>query len=111
MTILNQSKLIHLKHNNMESLLPLIIQLVSGGVGGIGAGKLMEKNSLGTIINAVVGIIGGGLGGQILGMLNIGTGSGGMDIGSIIGSVASGGVGGGVLLVIIGLIKNMLAKK
>ena len=48
---------------------------------------------------------------QQLAMLNIGAGSGGMDIGSIIGSVASGGVGGGVLLLIVGLIKNALAKK
>jgi len=95
----------------MENLLPLIIQLVSGGAGGIGAGKLMKKNSLGTIIDAIVGIIGGGLGGQILGLLNIGTGSGGMDIGSIIGDIASGGVGGGVLLLIVALIKKALVKK
>jgi len=95
----------------MENLLPLIIQLVSGGVGGIGAGQLMKKNSLGTIINAIVGIIGGGLGGQLLNLLNIGTGSGGVDVGSIVGDIASGGIGGGVLLVIVGLIKKAVTKK
>ncbi|MEZ5766305.1 MAG: hypothetical protein R3D80_00640 [Paracoccaceae bacterium] len=35
---------------------------------------------------------------------------GGLDIGSIIGSLASGGVGGGVIMAVIGLIKNAMAK-
>jgi len=94
----------------MESLLPLIIQLVSGAVGGNVAGSLMKKFSLGTLGNSLVGILGGGLGGQLLGMLGIATASGGMDIGSIVGSLASGGVGGGALMVIIGVIKNLLKK-
>jgi uncharacterized membrane protein YeaQ/YmgE (transglycosylase-associated protein family) len=92
--------------------LGLIIQLVSGAVGGNLAGSLMKKSSLGTALNSVIGILGGGLGGQLLGMLGIGAASaaGGMDIASILTQVASGGVGGGVLLAIIGLIKNAMAK-
>ena len=39
-----------------------------------------------------------------------GAAAGGMDIGSIIGQVASGGVGGGVVLAIVGVVKNMMAK-
>ena len=94
----------------MESLLPFIIQLISGAVGGNVAGAILKKSSLGTLGNSLVGILGGGVGGQLLGMLGIATGSGGMDIGSIVGSVASGGVGGGALLAIIGIIKKMMAK-
>ena len=94
----------------MESLLPFIIQLISGAVGGNVAGAILKKSSLGTLGNSLVGILGGGLGGQLLGMLGIATGSGGMDIASIVGSVASGGVGGGALLAIIGIIKKMMAK-
>ena len=94
----------------MESLLPLIIQLVSGAVGGNVAGGLMKKMSLGTLGNSIVGILGGGIGGQLLNMLGVATGGGGMDIGSIIGMVASGGVGGGVLMVVVGLIKKLLGK-
>ncbi len=41
------------------SLLPLIIQLISGAVGGNLAGTLMKKFSLGTLWNSVAGIIGG----------------------------------------------------
>ncbi len=36
--------------------------------------------------------------------------SGGMDMSSILGSVAGGGVGGGIIMSIIGVIKNMMSK-
>ena len=95
------------------NIVGLIIQLVSGAVGGNVAGSLMKKSSLGTLGNSIAGIVGGGLGGQLLGMLGAGGSSaaGGLDIGSIISSVAGGGVGGGVLMAIIGLIKNAMKKK
>lgn len=35
---------------------------------------------------------------------------GGMDIGSIVSSIAGGGVGGGVLMTIIGVVKKAMAK-
>lgn len=99
----------------MESILPLIIQLASGALGGTAAGKLFQNLSMGTVLNAVLGILGGGLGGQILGMLGMGGEAAGaassMDIGSILSSVAGGGVGGGALMAIGGLIKNMMNKK
>ncbi len=95
----------------MGNLLPLIIQLVSGAVGGNVAGGLMKQFSLGTLGNSIAGILGGGIGGQLLGLLGIATGSGGMDIGSVVGSIASGGVGGGVLMAIVGVIKNAMKKQ
>ena len=95
----------------MESLLPLIIQLISGAVGGNVAGSIMKKFSLGTLGNSLVGILGGGIGGQLLGLLGVSAGGGGMDISSIIGSVGSGVVGGGVLMAVIGMIKSALGKK
>ena len=94
----------------MESLLPLIIQAVSGAVGGNAAGSVMKDLSLGTAGNSIVGILGGGIGGQLLGMLGLASGSGEMDIAGILGSVASGGVGGGVLLGIVGMVKKAMAK-
>ena len=48
----------------MEGLLPVLIQLVSGALGGNVAGKAMKNLSLGTLWNSVVGILGGGIGGQ-----------------------------------------------
>jgi uncharacterized membrane protein YeaQ/YmgE (transglycosylase-associated protein family) len=94
----------------MESLIPLIIQLLSGAVGGNVAGSLMKNFSLGTLGNSLVGILGGGLGGQLLALLGVSTGSGDLDISGIIGSIAAGGVGGGVLLPVIGAIKKALGK-
>ena len=88
----------------------LLIQLVSGAVGGNAAGAAMKKLSLGTVGNSIVGILGGGLGGQILGALGMGgDGGGAMDAGSIVSSIAGGGVGGAVLLAVIGAIKSAMA--
>jgi len=95
-------------------MLALIIQLVSGAIGGNLAGSLLKDYSLGTLWNSVVGILGGGIGGQVLGMiapaLGAAAASGSMDIGSILGTVAGGGVGGGILLAIVGIIKKAMAK-
>ena len=91
----------------MESLIPMIINLVSGAVGGNVAGKLFKNLNLGTVMNSIAGIVGGGLGGQLLGMLGMG-GGGSMDIMGILQSVAAGGVGGGVLMAIVGFVKKMM---
>ena len=95
-------------------MLSLIIQLVSGAVGGNLAGKVMPDSSMGTLWNSIAGIAGGGLGGQVLGMLVPSLGaaaaSGSMDIGSILGTVAGGGVGGGIVMAVIGMIKKAMAK-
>ncbi len=94
----------------MENLLPLIIQLISGAVGGNIAGALMKKLSLGGLGNSLVGILGGGIGGQLLSTLGVSAGGGTGGIGNIIGDIGSGGVGGAVLLVIIGLLKKVFGK-
>ena len=89
----------------------LAIQLISGAVGGNAAGALFKNLSLGTLWNSVAGIVGGGIGGQILSqVLHVGGGASGLDIGSILTQVAGGGIGGGGLLALIGLLKNMTAK-
>ena len=36
--------------------------------------------------------------------------SGGMDLSSILGSVAGGGVGGGVVMAVLGMVKNAMKK-
>ena len=95
-------------------IIGLIIQLISGAVGGNIAGSAMKQYSLGTVGNSIAGLIGGGVGAQIIGAL-VGDGTGtdlaggdGLDIGTIVGQIASGGVGGGVLMVIVGLIKQAM---
>jgi hypothetical protein len=95
----------------MEGILPIIIQLLGGGLGGNLAGSLLKKFSMGTMGNTILGLLGGGLGGQLLGNVLGGGGGGTLDIMSILSNVASGGVGGGALMTIVGLIRSMMAKK
>ena len=83
---------------------------MSGAIGGNLAGTLMKKFSMGTMWNSIIGILGGGLGGQILGMLGLDLGGGEMDLTGILGNVAGGGVGGGVIMAVVGLIKNAMNK-
>lgn len=93
------------------NIVPLLVSLVTGAVGGNAAGSVLKKLSLGTVGNSLAGVLGGGLGSSVLQMLGTGASpSGSMDLGSIIGSLASGGVGGGVVMAIIGVVKKAMAK-
>jgi uncharacterized membrane protein YeaQ/YmgE (transglycosylase-associated protein family) len=89
----------------------LIVQLISGAVGGNLAGALMKYKSLGTLGNSLTGILGGGLGGVILNALGMAAQGGGGGLSSILTNVLGGGVGGGVLLAIIAAVKGAMAKK
>jgi uncharacterized membrane protein YeaQ/YmgE (transglycosylase-associated protein family) len=89
----------------------LIISLISGAVGGNVAGAALKDQSLGTLGNSLAGILGGGVGSVILQALGVlAAGGGVLDLGTIRGNIASGGVGGGLLMVIIGLLKGALAR-
>ncbi len=95
----------------MEEYLPLIIQLVSGAVGGNVAGKILKNLSLGTLGNTIAGILGGGLGGWIFEMWGLPGGemaeaSTGLPLPTILGSMAGGSLGGGVLMALAGLLKK-----
>lgn len=81
------------------TLVQLIINIISGGVGGNIAGAILKKYSLGPIGNTILGLIGGGLGGQLLSTF-------GGQTGGMVGEIAGSAVGGGVLMAIVGLIKN-----
>ena len=91
-------------------IVSLIVNLISGALGGNIAASFLKDQSLGTIGNSVAGILGGGIGAAILQALGAFTGTGGLDVGSLIASVLSGGVGGAILMAIIGLIRSAPAK-
>ena len=91
----------------MESIL---INLVTGALGGAGAGKASPTFDLGTIGNLITGAIGGGVLGQIVTLALPGViaavQSGDLSIGGIIAKVVAGGAGGAILTAIVGAIKN-----
>ncbi|MCU1321009.1 MAG: hypothetical protein JWM43_658 [Acidobacteriaceae bacterium] len=97
----------------------IVTDLIAGGVGGNIAGAVLKKFDLGPVGNTIAGVVGGVGGGQLLSMLLSGGGAaaatsaastGGMDISSILGSVAGGGVGGAIVMAIVGLIKTQMSK-
>lgn len=94
----------------MESLMPVIVQLISGAIGGNVAGAAMKDKSLGVIGNSIAGIVGGGLGGELLNILGVAVTTGGADLNSIAGNAGSGGVGGAVLLLVIAVVRKVLNK-
>jgi uncharacterized membrane protein YeaQ/YmgE (transglycosylase-associated protein family) len=85
-----------------------VISLITGAVGGNIAGAVFKNLSLGTLGNTVAGLVGGGAGSAIL---NAVLGSGGAAGGTVVGNIASSGVGSVVLMLIVGVIKNSMAKK
>jgi hypothetical protein len=91
----------------------LIVEAISGAVGGNVAGAAMKEKSLGPVGNSITGILGGGLGGTLLQtvMGTAATGGGSMNLETIVSNVAGGGVGGAILMIVVGLIKNAMAKK
>ena len=95
------------------NIISLIIEAISGAVGGNIAGAAMKENSLGTAGNSIAGIVGGGLGGMLLQSVIGGAAAGGgsLDLSTILSNVAGGGVGGAILMAVIGLIKSAMAKK
>ncbi len=90
---------------------PLLIQLISGALGGNIAGSLLKDLNLGTLGNSVAGIVGGGIAGQILEQVfNTAVAGGALDPVAIITQILGGGVGGGILMAVVGAIRNAVAK-
>lgn len=54
----------------MEGIVGIIIQLVSGGLGGFGAGKVLPKLSLGKVGDILSGIVGGFGGGVLMAIVS-----------------------------------------
>jgi len=93
-----------MEKNMGSTMMQLIVALISGGVGGNIAGAIMKNFSLGPVGNTIVGLIGGGLGGQLLSMAGL------LQNGGTVADIGGSAVGGGVLMAIVGLIKNQMAK-
>jgi hypothetical protein len=91
----------------------ILINLVAGALGGVGAGKSSPTFDLGTVGNIVSGLIGGGVLGQIVTLLlpsiMAAAQSGDLSVGGILSQAIAGGAGGAILTAVIGAIKNRVA--
>lgn len=94
----------------MESLLPYIVQAISGLVGGNIAGLLNKARNLGPVLNSVLGAVGGVAGAQgaqaagIFEMLGLAGAAGGPSL------AAQGGIGA-IAGLILPLIASFFKKK
>jgi len=91
----------------------ILINLVAGALGGVGAGKASPTFDLGMLGNIISGVVGGGVLGQVvtLAMPSIvaAAQAGDLSVQGIVSHVVAGGAGGAILTAIIGAIKNKAA--
>ena len=91
----------------------ILINLVAGALGGVGAGKSSPTFDLGMIGNIIAGAVGGGLLGQIITLLLpsivAAAQAGNLSVGGVISQAIAGGAGGAIVTAIIGAIKNKAA--
>jgi hypothetical protein len=91
----------------------ILINLVAGAIGGVGAGKSSSTFDLGTAGNIVSGLVGGGLLGQVATLLLpsvlAAAQSGNFSVSGIVSQAVAGGAGGAILTAIIGAMKNRAA--
>ena len=85
----------------MAGLLPLLISLISGAVGGNIAGALSKDRNLGATLNTILGALGGAAGGQLL--PNVLTGLQGA---GLLGNVGSSAILGLLLPLIVSFFKK-----
>src|SRR5262249_25312973 len=91
----------------------ILINLVTGALGGVAAGKASPNFDLGTMGNIISGLVGGGVLGQVVTLLLpsvMAAAQAGHLSGCGIGAqVIAGGAGGAILTALIGAIKNKAA--
>jgi hypothetical protein len=91
----------------------ILINLISGALGGVGAGKASPTFDLGMIGNIISGLVGGGVLGQIVALLLpsviAAAQSGNLSVAGVVSQVVAGGAGGAILTAIIGAVKNKAA--
>ena len=91
----------------------ILINLVAGALGGVGAGKASPTFDLGTAGNIVAGLVGGGVLGQIVTALLpsvvAAAQSGNLTVSGVVSQAIAGGAGGAIVTALVGAIKNKAA--
>lgn len=95
----------------MEQLLPLIVQVIGGALGGNGAAAALKNVDISKVVATIAGVLGGVGGGQLAdyaGLIEKVLGSG--TAGEIAGNGGAAAIGGALLTAIIGFIKKSMDK-
>jgi hypothetical protein len=105
----------------MDVIIPIIVQLIGGGVGGNVIAQIIKRLDLGPTGNTIAGAVGGliltwiagkvpGLDSLVGAVASSTGGAGGISPGALAGQGISGLIGGAVLTAIVGAIKNATMK-
>jgi hypothetical protein len=97
----------------MAQLLPLLIQLIGGAAGGNVVGAMLKNANLTAILRTILGAVGGVAGGQlasVLGILRNLLGEQASTGGMVAGNAGTSAIGGALLTLIVGLIKQSMNK-
>lgn len=105
----------------MDVLVPVLVQLITGAIGGNVTGQIARRLNLGTAGNCLVGAVGGVVGTLLVSMIpglvslvDVTPGGPGVvnniDLGALAGQGAVGLIGGAALTATAGLIKSAMAK-
>ena|SRR5690349_7819387 len=96
----------------MEQLLPLIVQVIGGALGGNGVAAALKNANLSKVVATITGILGGVGGGQLAeyaGLIEKVLGSG--NASELVGNGGASAIGGALLTAIVGFIKKSMAHK
>ncbi|MFZ2099902.1 MAG: hypothetical protein WAU86_04995 [Oricola sp.] len=93
----------------MEALMPIIIQVVTGIIGGQAVGAAVKQAAMGQLPKILSGAIGGVGGGALLSAL-MGSPDVAGAMSGILGDAVGGAAGGAVLTGIVGVIMNAMKK-
>jgi hypothetical protein len=91
----------------------ILIKLVAGALGGVGAGKSSPTFDLGPLATSFLVPVGGGVLGQVVTLILpsvlAAAQSDNLSVGGVISQAVAGGAGGAILTALIGAIKNKAA--
>lgn len=83
----------------MEALLPVVIQLIAGAIGGNAASAALKQHAMNVVARTIAGAIGGVAGGMLLGIVG-----GEAAMAGLIADGIGGLIGGGILSTLAGLV-------
>lgn len=91
----------------------ILINLIAGALGGVGAGKSSPTFDLGMVGNIIAGLVGGGVLGQIVTLampaVTAAAQAGDLSVSGVISQIIAGGAGGAILTALIGAFKHKAA--
>ena len=95
----------------MEALLPFIVQVITGIIGGQAVGAALTQAAMGQLPKILSGAIGGVGGGAILGSLLGGDPATAGALGGLLGDAIGGAGGGAILTAIVGAVMKSMNKR